>query len=204
MSNGSYLGRGRLRRQPTRSTVSLDSLLSLSPGNEGAPDSRGATAAAGAGPATAYARCATRPLRPPRAFGPWPAAGRFATLATGTTLPRVPPCDTHPRSWERAVRFPVRRARAGPSRAHGRGRSARAKGAREQTRSPTAAHVQPDPPAVVRPAENATYDGQPQGRAGGRRERLLPVLLRTGHARRYGGLSVLHGTLAIAPNAHSP
>ena len=66
---------------------------------------------------------------------------------------------------------------------------------------PPAAHVQPDPPAVVRPAEDATYDGQPRGRAGGRRVRLLPVLLRAGHARPYGGLSACRATLVLAPTA---
>ncbi len=56
-------------------------------------------------------------------------------------------------------------------------------------------HVQPDPPAATKPAENATYDGQPRESAGGRQMRLLPALLRAGHARPYGGLSARRATL---------
>ncbi len=67
-----------------------------------------------------------------------------------------------------AARLPAARPRApGPER--GRTEGAPASAGTQATRCPTAAHVQPDPPAVVRPAEDATCDGQPRGRAGGRR-----------------------------------
>ena len=138
-------------------------------------------------------------LRGPSAL--WPAAGRSATLATESRCRAAALGDA--RRDDRAAVRPTYGGPLGepvPRMVGGEG-SAGAQRPRERTRSPTAAHVQPDPPAVVRPAEDATYDGQPQGRAGGRRERLLPALLRAGHARRYGGLSALRDTLSIAPTA---
>jgi len=204
MSNASYLGRGRLRRQPHTLTRQPGQPAQPQPRQRRCPrfpDRREGWTTAGRS-SRAYA---TQALRPPRAFGPLACRGPLRDPCHRST-PAASAAVRHPGAGLlRAVRLPVRRTRAGPSPAHGRGGGGRERSELERADPEPNRCARPArPPADVSPAEDATYDGQPRGRAGGRQVRLLPALLRAGHARRYGGLSALRGTLSIAPTASAP
>ncbi len=169
---------------------------------QGARDRRNRCPAPGKprlGQAAAPAQAPLDPAHPvrQRCTSPAPGMGGEAALAlaelarvrvavdASTTQPRGPP-GTQPARPTSPTSSP-RRGRAvlalvWPGTASGQ-RGSGPSGARTQgTRSPTAAHVQPDHPAAVSPAEDATYDGQRRGRAGERLSAGPPVALPTGRA----------------------